>query len=39
MSRSKNEDWVSAVIIDDDDDDDEEVFEITPISQKFIKKK
>ena len=37
MSRSKNEDWVSAVIIDDDLE--EEVFEITPISQKFMKKK
>ena len=42
MSRSKNEDWVSAVIIDDDDDsviESEEVFEITPISPKFLKKK
>lgn len=42
MSRSKNEDWVSAVIIDDDDDDivneSGEVFEITPISPKFLKK-
>jgi ribonuclease HII len=33
-TRSKNEDWVSAVIIDDDDDDQEEVIEITPISKK-----
>jgi ribonuclease HIII len=35
-SRSKNENWVSAVIIDDDDsiDESEEAFEITPISKK-----
>jgi ribonuclease HII len=40
MSRSKNDDWVSAVIIEEDDmlleDDDnsEEVFEIIPVSKK-----
>jgi ribonuclease HII len=40
MSRSKNEDWVSAVIIEDDSNDEsEEVIEITPVSQKFMKKK
>ena len=38
--KGKNEDWVSAVIIDDDSNDEsEEVFEITPVSQKFMKKK
>ena len=40
MSRSKNEDWVSAVIIEDDSNDEsEEVIEITPVSQKFMKRK
>jgi ribonuclease HII len=38
--RSKNEDWVSAVIIEDDSNDEsEEVIEITPVSQKFMKRK
>ena len=38
--KGKNEDWVSAVIIDDDSNaESEEVFEITPVSQKFMKKK
>ena len=38
--KGKNEDWVSAVIIDDDSNDEsEEVFEITPVSQKIMKKK
>ena len=36
-SRSKNEDWVSAVIIDDDESN-EEVFEISPISKRNPKK-
>jgi ribonuclease HII len=35
MSRSKNEDWVSAVIIEDDSNDEsEEVIEITPVSKR-----
>jgi ribonuclease HII len=43
-SRSKNEDWVSAIIVDDDDDDNddndlEEVFEIIPVSKKILKEK
>lgn len=37
-SRSKNEDWVSAVIIDDDSNDEsDEVFEITPVSKRTPK--
>ena len=38
--KGKNEDWVSAVIIEDDSNDEsEEVIEITPVSQKNMKKK
>ena len=39
-SKNKNEDWVSTVIIEDDSNDEsEEVIEITPVSQKFMKRK
>jgi len=38
--KGKNEDWVSAVIIEDDSNDEsEEIIEITPVSQKNMKRK